>query len=243
MFKTRVLAFSLACLLVLSCTPCLAGNCRAENAVIARFPGPSDQNNDTLANLNNIPYAGNASLTEVLSCQRAIDPLPSWNDGSAKTAILSFVENVTNKSNQHYVAPEERIASIDNDGTLWCEHPDYVQFLFMLDQVKDMASQHPEWNNKEPFSSILSGKRFSVDNFNAKEVMLIDITTSSNMTSDDYTSLVRNWLNTSKNPRFGLPYTKCVYKPMRELLNYLRTKGFKNIHSDWKRPGLRPGLL
>jgi hypothetical protein len=161
------------------------------------------------------------------SIQGVIDPLPSWNEGSAKIAILSFVANVTNMSNPNYVEPAERIAAFDNDGTLWCEYPDYVQSHFMLDRVKDMAPEHPEWNDTEPFSSILSGERFATGNFSAKEAMQIYVTTSSNLTADEYMSLAGDWLNRSKNSEFGLPYTKCVYKPMLELLSYLRAEDFK----------------
>jgi phosphoserine phosphatase len=161
------------------------------------------------------------------STQGAEDPLPSWNEGSAKTAILSFVANVTNLSNPNYVEPSERIATFDNDGTLWCEYPDYVQSHFMLDRVKDMAPEHPEWNDTEPFSSILSGKRFSTGNFSAEEAMQIYVATSSNLTADEYMGLARDWLNRSTNSEFGLPYTRCVYKPMLELLNYLRAEDFK----------------
>ncbi|MDD1748252.1 MAG: haloacid dehalogenase-like hydrolase [Methanothrix sp.] len=170
---------------------------------------------------------GAVDTSPELSSRSAADPLPSWNEGSAKIAILSFVANVTSESNPDYVEPEERIATFDNDGTLWCEYPDYVQSRFMFDRVKDMAPEHPEWNNTEPFSSILSGERFATSNFTAKEAMQIYVTTSSNLTADEYMSLARDWLNRSKNPRFGLPYTKCVYKPMLELLSYLRTEGFK----------------
>jgi phosphoserine phosphatase len=162
-----------------------------------------------------------------LSYQSAADPLPSWNDGSAKSAILCFVANVTDKSNPDYVEPEERIAVFDNDGTLWCEYPDYVQSRFMLERVKDMAPDHPEWNDMEPFSSILSGKRFATGNFSYEEIMQIYAATSSNLTPEEYMSLVRDWLNRSNDPHFGHPYTKCVYKPMLELLRYLRTEGFK----------------
>lgn len=162
-----------------------------------------------------------------LYCQSVVDPLPSWNEGSAKIAILSFVANVTNESNPNYVEPDERIATFDNDGTLWREYPDYVQSRFMFDRVKEMAPEHPEWNSTEPFSSILSGKRFASSNFSTKEVMQIYVTTSSNLTSDEYTSLARNWLNRSKDPHSGIPYTNYAYKPMLELLSYLRTEGFK----------------
>jgi phosphoserine phosphatase len=156
----------------------------------------------------------------------AQDPLTCWNEGSAKSAILNFVANVTNKSNPDYVEPEERIAAFDNDGTLLCEYPDPVQVRFMLDRVKDMAPDHPEWNYTEPFSSILSGKRFSSSNFSTNQIMQIYVATSSNLTPEEYMSLARDWLNRSIDPHFGLPYTKCVYKPMLELLRYLRAKGF-----------------
>ncbi len=162
-----------------------------------------------------------------ISCHGTLDPLPSWNEGSAKSAILSFVANVTNKSNPDYVEPEERIATFDNDGTLLCEYPDVVQVRFMLDRVKDMAPDHPEWNYTEPFSSILSGKRFATSNFSVNEIIQIYVATSSNLTPEEYMSLARDWLNRSKDPHFGLPYTKCVYKPMLELLSYLRAEGFK----------------
>lgn len=158
--------------------------------------------------------------------QDASDPLPSWNEGFAKSAILCFVANVTDKNNPDYVEPEERIAVFDNDGTLWCEYPDYVQSRFMLERVKDMAPDHPEWNDMEPFSSILSGKRFATGNFSFNEIMQIYAATSSNLTPEEYMSLVRDWLYRSNEPHFGLPYTKCVYKPMLELLRYLQAEGF-----------------
>jgi phosphoserine phosphatase len=180
-----------------------------------------------------IPLLATASETNAIdtnpkiSYQSAVDPLPSWNEGSAKNAILSFVTNVTNKSNPDYVEPAQRIATFDNDGTLWCEYPDYVQSRFWFDRVKDMAPQHPEWNDTQPFSSILSGQRFATSNFSTKEMIQIYVTTSANLTGEQYMSLARDWLNRSTNPQFALPYTKCVYKPMLELLSYLRSEGFK----------------
>lgn len=155
----------------------------------------------------------------------ALDPLPSWVEGSAKTAILSFVADVTAEGSPNYVAPEARIATFDNDGTLWCEYPNYVPYLFIFDRVRDMASYHPEWNGTEPFSSILSGER--TENFSPGEVMEIYIATSSNMTADEYQTLAREWLDESFHPHFGLPYTECVYTPMLELLSYLKAEGFK----------------
>jgi phosphoserine phosphatase len=155
------------------------------------------------------------------------DPLPSWKDGLIKDAIISFISNTTNESHPNYVAPEERIATFDNDGTLWCELPDVVQVSFILDRIREMAPEHSEWNNTEPFSSILSGERFNSANFSLNETIQLYITTTANLTSDQYMSLAKDWLNKSQHPRFGQPYTNCVYRPMLELLSYLRSEGFK----------------
>lgn len=163
-----------------------------------------------------------------LSYQGAVDPLPSWNDGSAKNAILSFVANVTNRSNPDYVEPEDRIAVFDNDGTLWCEYPDYVQNSFIFERIKGMAPDHPEWNCTEPFSSVISGGQLATSNISSfKDLIQIYAVASSNLTPDEYICLARDWLNRSNNSHFALPYTKCVYKPMLELLSYLREEGFK----------------
>lgn len=159
--------------------------------------------------------------------KNAADPLPSWKEGLIKAAIISFVTNTTNVSHPDYVDPEERIATFDNDGTLWCELPDVVQVSFMLDRIREMAPEHPEWNDTEPFSSILSGERFNSANFSLNETIQIYITTSANLTSEQYMGQVKDWLNKSQHPRFVQPYTKCVYKPMLELLSYLRSEGFK----------------
>lgn len=180
-----------------------------------------------------IPSLATALEPEVVDANPKIsyhgtsDPLPSWNDGSAKSAILCFIANVTDKSNPDYVEPEERIAVFDNDGTLLCEYPDYVQTRFMLERVKVIAPDHPEWNDMEPFSSILSGKRFATGNFSFNEIIQIYAATSSNLTPEEYMSLARDWLYRSNDPHFGFPYTKCVYKPMLELLYYLQAEGFK----------------
>jgi len=156
-----------------------------------------------------------------------LDPLPSWKEGSAKRAILSFVSDVTSEGGPNYVAPEDRIATFDNDGTLWCEYPNYVPYLFIFDRVCDMASYHPEWNSTEPFSSILSGERTGAGSFSPGEVLEIYVATSSNMTAEEYMALARDWLDRSSHPDYGLPYAECVYKPMLELLSYLRSQGFK----------------
>jgi len=171
--------------------------------------------------------ASTVSSNDELFDEGLADPLPSWKDGLVKDAIINFVANTTNESHPNYVAPEERIATFDNDGTLLCELPDVVQVSFMLDRIREMAPEHAEWNDMEPFSSILSGDRFNSANFSLNETIQIYIATSANLTSDQYISLAKDWLNISQHPRFGQPYTKCVYKPMLELLGYLRSEGFK----------------
>jgi phosphoglycolate phosphatase-like HAD superfamily hydrolase len=152
--------------------------------------------------------------------------LPSWTDGPTKVSILSYVANVTNASNSRYVLPEERIAVFDQDGTLCSEKPSVFQLLFMEDRVKDLASTHHEWKGQEPFSSILSGKILSEDNFSMQDILRVYAATSANMTVENYTGLVRGWLNTS-HPRFGRPYRECIYQPMLDLLSYLQASGFK----------------
>jgi len=181
----------------------------------------------TIAQLIILSLVLTVSANDAIFEENAVDPLPSWNEGSTKAAIISFVANTTNESHPDYVAPDERIATFDNDGTLWCESPDYVQSLFMFDRIRDMAPEHPEWNDTEPFSSILSGERSHSANFSINESLQIYIATSANLTSDEFISLAREWLNRSLHPRFGQPYTKCVYKPMLELLSYLQGEGFK----------------
>lgn len=172
------------------------------------------------------------SILSLISMALAVDlnpedPLPSWKEGSTKAAILNFVANTTNQSHPDYVEPEDRIATFDNDGTLWCEYPDYVQSLFMFDRVRDMAAEHPEWNSTEPFRSIISGERFASANFSINESLQIYVATSTNLTSEEYMGLAREWLNASCHPRFGQPFTRCVYKPMLELLSYLQAEDFK----------------
>lgn len=203
------------------------GEAAAEERFEKGFGSPWIGGDSPVFGLSNQGFSDIYTSQDDSSIQETVDPLPSWNEGSAKDAILSFVANVTDESNPNYVEPEDRIATFDNDGTLWCEYPDVVQFIFLLDRVKDMASEHPEWNDTEPFNSILSGERFAFSDFSVDEVMQIWVATSSNITADEYTSLARNWLDKSTNLHFDLPYTACVYKPMLELLNYLRTEGFK----------------
>ena len=157
------------------------------------------------------------------------DPLPSWCEGAAKSAILDFVARVTIADSPDYVAPEERIAAFDNDGTLWAEHPYYFQLAFALDQVKAMAPQHPEWEGKEPFKSALAGDVEAL--FARGEPALVEIVTATHfgMTIDQFERIVRAWLMTTRHPQTKKLFTEMVYQPMLELLALLRANSFKTF--------------
>lgn len=157
------------------------------------------------------------------------DPLPSWNDGPAKKAMTAFVNNVTSEESHSYVPPAERIATFDNDGTLWAEQPMYFQALFALDRVKALAPIHPEWKNKEPFASVLSGDMKGLLAGGEKSIAELIMVTHTGMTTDEFEQIVKNWVATAKHPKTGRPYTAMVYQPMLELLAYLRSNGFKTF--------------
>ncbi len=160
-------------------------------------------------------------------CAASQDPLPSWNDGSTKKAILEFVAAVTEKGGKDYVEPAERIAVFDNDGTLWVEYPMYTQALFAFDRVKKLAPQHPEWKTKQPFKALLEGDMKTVGASGMKGVIEIVMATHSGMTAAEFEKTVTNWLATHKHPRFKRLYTESVYQPQLELMAYLRANGFK----------------
>jgi phosphoserine phosphatase len=155
------------------------------------------------------------------------DPLPSWNDGPTKSAITSFVTRVTTEGSPDFIKPADRIATFDNDGTLWCEQPMYFQFMFALDRVKALAPQHPEWKDKEPFASLMKGDLKGALAGGEKALIEIVAATHTGMTTDEFKQIVTNWLKTAKDRRFDRPYDRLVYQPMLELLNYLRANGFK----------------
>lgn len=159
----------------------------------------------------------------------ADDSLPSWNDGAAKASILKFVAATTTAGSPDFVLERERIAVFDNDGTLWAEQPAYFQFLFALDRVKALAPQHPEWNTKEPFASLLKGNTKAALAGGEKALAEIVMATHAGITTDEFATIARDWLATAKHPTTGRPYTKMVYQPMLELLDYLRAHGFKTF--------------
>jgi phosphoserine phosphatase len=153
--------------------------------------------------------------------------LSSWNDGPAKQAIASFVKDVTDKSGTKYVEPQDRIATFDQDGTLWVEHPLYAQAMFALARVHELAPQHPEWKQHEPFKAVLANDREAMAKFAESDWEVILAATHTGMTTKAFRERVQQWLATAKDPRFHQPYTALVYQPMLEVMDYLRANGFK----------------
>jgi phosphoserine phosphatase len=164
-----------------------------------------------------------------LAAMQAQDPLPSWNDGKAKKSITTFVTKVTDAESVDFVPPAERIATFDNDGTLWSENPVYFQLLFAFDRVKALAPQHPEWQNTEPFASLLKGDMKGVAASGEKGILQLVAATHAGMSTQDFERLVNDWITTAKHPETGRLYTEMVFQPMLELLAYLRENDFKTF--------------
>ena len=155
------------------------------------------------------------------------DPLPSWNDGAAKQAIVDFVAAVTAQGGADYVPPADRIATFDNDGTLWVSHPLYTQAMFALDRVAALAPQHPEWKSEEPFKAVLADDREAMARFSEGDWAKIIAATHAGMSTEAFVEIVREWLAEARHPRFERPYTELVYQPMLEVLDYLRANRFR----------------
>ena len=158
---------------------------------------------------------------------RAAEPLPSWNDGAARQAIVDFVEAAGREGGPGYIVPERRIATFDNDGTLWAEQPVYFQVAFMLDRIRAMAPQHPEWRDTEPYASVLAGDTKGLVASGGKGLAELMATTHAGMSTDEFSQVVSDWMRTARHPTTRRPYTQMVYQPMVELLAYLRANGFK----------------
>jgi phosphoglycolate phosphatase-like HAD superfamily hydrolase len=157
----------------------------------------------------------------------AVDPLPSWNDGAAKQAILDFVKTTTDQSSPKFVPPAERIAEFDQDGTLWVEHPAYTQVVYCLDHVGALVKEKPELKDREPFKTVLSGDREAIAKLSMRDFFEIVMATQSGMTVEEFKADVAKWLATAKDPRWNHPYTELVYQPMLEVLRYLRANSYK----------------
>ncbi len=158
-----------------------------------------------------------------------VDPLPSWNDGAVKSAIITFVESVSTKGSAGFVPPDERIATFDNDGTLWAERPVYFQLLFAIDRVKELAPEHPAWKDQQPFKGVLEGDLAAVAATGEHGLLELVMATHAGMTTAEFEEIVMDWLATARHPDRDRPYTELVYQPMLELLEYLRAHRFKTF--------------
>lgn len=163
-------------------------------------------------------------ITHALAAE---DPLPSWNEGEAKSAIIDFVNEVKKIGGDNYIPPKDRIATFDEDGTMWVEKPVYTEFFYAMAAIKAMADAHPDWKTEEPFKSILADNIETMKNFNEQEIVMLIAATHSGMTVDEFHHKVADWLKTARHPRFKRPFTDLVYQPMMEVMNYLRANQFQ----------------
>jgi hypothetical protein len=170
-----------------------------------------------------------APLAAASAALAQTDPLPSWNESARKKAILDFVARTTTAGGADFVPVPERIATFDNDGTLWSEQPIYFQFAFAIDRVKALAPQHPEWKEREPFKSVLAGDMAALFANGEKAMLEIIAATHSGLTVEDFTKAVEDWVATARHPRFNRPYTELIYQPMLELMALLRASQFKTF--------------
>lgn len=155
------------------------------------------------------------------------DPLPSWSEGVSKKAIVDFVTKTTKEGTTGFIPVSERIACFDNDGTLWSEHPMYFQLAFVMDRVRALSPQHPEWKDTQPFKAALEGDVQTALSGGEKSMLDLMYATHAGTTSEEFNQIVKDWLATAKHPRSDRPYTEMVYQPMLELLHYLRANGYK----------------
>jgi phosphoserine phosphatase len=168
-----------------------------------------------------------AVLLAAITAAAQTDPLPAWNDGPTRQAIVEFVQKVTDKSSPDFVPPAERIATFDNDGTLWTEHPMYTQLAFALDRVKALAPRHPEWKTKQPFKAVLDNDLKALAGAGDKGIAELVMASHAGMSTAKFEAIVTDWLAKARHPRFKRRYTELAYQPMLELLSFLRANGFK----------------
>ena len=171
----------------------------------------------------------NLLLAVIIVAAQAAEPLPSWNDGAARSAIVKFVDTVTTQGSPDFVSEPARIAVFDNDGTLWAEQPMYFQLIFAIDRVKALAPKHPEWKHKEPFASLLKGDVKTALAGGEHAALEIVMATHAGITTAEFEKIVQEWITSARHPTTHRPYTEMIYQPMLELLAYLRTNGFKTF--------------
>ncbi len=155
------------------------------------------------------------------------DPLPSWNEGATKQSIIAFVDKTTREGSPDHIDPSRRIAVFDNDGTLWSEQPAYVQLAFIVDRIRELARDHPEWKEQQPYKAVLEGDLKALIKTGEKGLAQLIAATHAGMSVDEFHDIVTKWLADARHPRTGRPYTEMVYQPMIELLSYLRAHGYK----------------
>lgn len=155
--------------------------------------------------------------------------LSSWNEGATKAAILDFVRRVTTQGSPDFVPPSERIATFDNDGTLWCEQPNFVQGFFLIDRVKTITAEQPELAERQPFKAVLENDKPTLASFGKKELAVLIFATHTGMTPEEFRAIAQTWFESAMHPRFQRLFRECVYQPQLELLDYLRSHGFKTF--------------
>jgi phosphoserine phosphatase len=170
-----------------------------------------------------------AAVMAAFTAAAQTDPLPSWHDTDTKKAIVSFVEKVTKNGSPDFVPPAERIATFDNDGTLWPSHPMYTQLAFALDRIRSLAPQHPEWKTKQPFNAVLDNDLEALAASGEKGMVELVMASHAGMSTAEFEAIVTDWLDKARHPRFKRRYTELAYQPMLELLAYLRANGFKTF--------------
>ncbi|WP_136481755.1 HAD family hydrolase [Cognatitamlana onchidii] len=156
-----------------------------------------------------------------------VDPLPSWNKSLSKEAIINYVADVTNPESNHFIPVKDRIATFDNDGNLWSEQPAYFQLFFAIDRVKALASEHPEWKNKQPFKAVLEDDMETLIQQGEHGLLTLVMESHAGMSTEEFETIVQDWIKTAKHPTKGVGYDKLVYQPMLELLDYLRANDFQ----------------
>ena len=170
-----------------------------------------------------------AVLMLAVASARASEPLPSWNAGASKSAIVEFVARIARENGPDFVPPAERIAVFDNDGCLWSEQPAYFQLLFAIDRIKTLAPQHPEWREQQPFKAVLENDMKALAASGEHGLLELVMASHAGMTTEEFEKIVRDWLASARHPTTGKPYTAMVYQPMLEVLDYLRANGFKTF--------------
>ena len=168
-------------------------------------------------------------MSGCLQDEKPSDPLPSWNDGAARTSIVEFVQAVSDQNGPDFVPVPERIAVFDNDGTLWSEKPMYFQLVFAIDRVKELADDHPEWKTTQPFQAVLENDMEALAASGERGILELVMATHAGGTTDEFAAIVSDWIGKARHPRFDRPYNELVYQPMLELLDFLRANGFKTF--------------